>query len=209
MIARSPSSALAIIKELRARGPFTHKVLGATILMDAVVIVIFAAAVSIAAVLVEGASFDVGLMIYVVFEILLDIGLGILVGLLLHVIMQLPYDMPRRLLILLLGLGVFWLSTVLHDFHLFSVPVGLFSEPLLICMTAGFYVTNFSRFSADFRHTAKRWRRPCSCSSSPWSASNSNSRSSRALDGRPDSLRRAHGRDLCRHLCRQSRRPRS
>ena len=50
MIARSPSSALAIIKELRARGPFTHKVLGATILMDAVVIVIFAAAVSVAAV---------------------------------------------------------------------------------------------------------------------------------------------------------------
>jgi Kef-type K+ transport system membrane component KefB len=38
MIARSPSSALAIIKELRARGPFTHKVLGATVLKDAVVI---------------------------------------------------------------------------------------------------------------------------------------------------------------------------
>ena len=63
--------------------------------------------------------------------------------------------MPKRILILLLGLGVFWLSTALHDFHLFSLPVGLFSEPLLICMTAGFYVTNFSRFSADFRHTAE------------------------------------------------------
>ena len=54
MIARSPSSALAIIKELRARGPFTHKVLGATVLKDAVVIIIFAAAISVAAVLVEG-----------------------------------------------------------------------------------------------------------------------------------------------------------
>ncbi len=123
--------------------------------MDAVVIVIFAAAVSVAAVLVEGASFDVGLMVFVVFEILLDIGLGILVGLLLHGIMHLPYAMPKRILILLLGLGVFWLSTALHDVHLFSLPVGLFSEPLLICMTAGFYVTNFSPFSADFRHTAE------------------------------------------------------
>ena len=56
MIARSPSSALAIIKELRAHGPFTHKVLGATVLMDAVVIIIFAISVSVADVLVKGLS---------------------------------------------------------------------------------------------------------------------------------------------------------
>ena len=53
MVARSPASALAIIKELRARGPFTHKVLGATVLMDTVVIMIFAASVSFAQVLVK------------------------------------------------------------------------------------------------------------------------------------------------------------
>ncbi len=152
MIARSPSSALAIIKELRARGPFTHKVLGATVLKDAVVIVIFAASVSIAAVLVEGKGFDAGLLIFVGFEILLDIGLGILVGLLLRLIMAMRHDLLKRLLILLIGLGVFWLSTVLHDFHLFSLPVGLFSEPLLICMTAGFYVTNYTSISSDFQH---------------------------------------------------------
>ena len=29
----------------------------------------------------------------------------------------------------------------------------LFSEPLLICMTAGFYVANFTRLAADFQHT--------------------------------------------------------
>ncbi len=153
MIARSPSSALAIIKELRAHGPFTHKVLGATVLMDAVVIVIFAASVSVAAVLVEGAAFDVGLLIFVIFEILLDIGLGILVGLLLRAIMSLPYRWLKSTLILLLGLSVFSLSTELHDFHLFLLPVGLFSEPLLICLTAGFYVTNYSRRASDFRHT--------------------------------------------------------
>ncbi len=153
MIARSPSSALAIIKELRAHGPFTHKVLGATVLMDAVVIVIFAASVSVAAVLVEGAVFDAGLLILVVFEILLDIGLGVLVGLLLRVIMTLPYRLLKSGLILLLGLSVFSLSTELYEFHLFSLPVGLFSEPLLICLTAGFYVTNYSRLASDFRHT--------------------------------------------------------
>ncbi len=156
MIARSPSSALAIIKELRARGPFTHKVFGATVLMDAVVIMIFAVSVSVAAVLVEGAEFDVGLLIFLAFEILLDIGLGILVGMLLRMIMILPYDILKGVLILLLGLGIFWLSTALHDFHLFSLPVGLFSEPLLICLTAGFYVTNNSRHATDFRHILEK-----------------------------------------------------
>ncbi|MCP5097489.1 MAG: potassium transporter TrkA [Chloroflexi bacterium] len=153
MIARSPSSALAIIKELRARGPFTHKVLGATVLMDAVVIIIFAASVSVAAVLVEGATFNIGLLIFVIFEILLDIGLGIALGLLLQAITNIPYRIIKSALILLLGLSVFSLSTVLHDFHLFSIPVGIFSEPLLICMTAGFYVTNFTRLASDFQHT--------------------------------------------------------
>ncbi len=156
MIARSPSSALAIIKEVRARGPFTHKVLGATVLMDAVVIVIFAAAVSVADVLVEGAAFDLGLLFFVMFEIILDIGMGILLGLLLQAIITVRYVFIKSVLVLLLGLGVFWLSTELHDFHMFSLPVGLFSEPLLICLAAGFYVANFTRFAADFQHTLEQ-----------------------------------------------------
>lgn len=152
MIARSPSSALAIIKELRARGPFTHKVLGATVLKDAVVIVIFAASVSIAAVLVEGAAFDLGLLLFVLFEILLDIGLGILIGLLLRAVSTLSSKLLKGALILAIGLAVFWLSTILHDVHLLNLPIGIFSEPLLICMTAGFYVANFTRLASDFQH---------------------------------------------------------
>lgn len=151
-VARSPSSALAIIKEQRAHGPFTHKVLGATVLKDAVVILIFAASVSVAAVLAEGTAFDAGLLLFVVFEIILDLALGIFIGLLLRAVMKLPFDLLRAALILLLGLGVFWISTELHDYRLFSLPVSIFSEPLLICMTAGFYVTNYSRLASDFQH---------------------------------------------------------
>ncbi|MDJ0757385.1 MAG: cation:proton antiporter [Ardenticatenaceae bacterium] len=153
MIARSPSSALAIIKELRARGPFTHKVLGATVLKDAVVIVIFAAAVSVAAVLVEGSAFNFLLLFQVVFEIGIDIGLGILIGLLLRMISMIPFRLVKSALILILGLSVFVISTELHDPQLISLPIGLFSEPLLICMTAGFYVTNFTRLASDFQYT--------------------------------------------------------
>ncbi|MCB0132744.1 MAG: cation:proton antiporter [Caldilineaceae bacterium] len=152
MIARSPSSALAVIKELRARGPFTHKVLGATILMDAVVIVFFAAGVSVAAALIEGTPFDVGLMLFVLFELLLDVGLGLLIGLTIHLMLKFPVKWIAKITILLIGLGVFVLATELHDVHLLGFPVGIASEPLLICMTAGFVVTNFSRFAVDFRH---------------------------------------------------------
>ena len=153
MIARSPSSALAIIKELRARGPFTHKVLGATVLKDAVVIVIFAAAISIAAVLVEGVPFNTLLLLFVLFEILLDIGLGILIGLLLRELSKLPSQFMKSILILLLGLGIFLFSTELHEFQLPFLPIHIFSEPLLICMTAGFYVANYTRLASDFQHT--------------------------------------------------------
>lgn len=156
MIARSPSSALAIIKELRARGPFTHKVLGATVLMDAVVIIIFAAAVSVAAVLVEGVAFETSLLGFVLLEITLDIGLGIIVGLVLTAIMYLPFEWLKRLLILLLGLSIFLLSTRLHNLHPFGLPVGLFSEPLLIGLIAGFYVTNYTKRASDFRHTLEQ-----------------------------------------------------
>ena len=152
MIARSPASALAIIKELRARGPFTHKVLGATVLMDAVVIMIFAASVSFAQVLVKGADVNLGLLLFVAFEILFDLGLGVLVGGILRLIMLLPTRPLKGALTLLLGMSVFWLSALLHSFHLFSLPIGLFSEPLLICLVAGFYVTNYSSFASEFQH---------------------------------------------------------
>ena len=41
MVARSPSSAIAIVQELRAKGPFTDLTIGVTVVMDLVVIVLF------------------------------------------------------------------------------------------------------------------------------------------------------------------------
>lgn len=151
MLARSPSSALAIIKEMRARGPFTQKILGATILKDAIVILIFAATVSISAVLVEGVAFNAGILLFVVFEILLDLILGIAIGGLLRIASAQSNHYLKMGLILLIGYGVFALSTILNDFHIFNLAI--FSEPLLICMTAGFVVSNYTKLGPDFQHT--------------------------------------------------------
>ena len=148
MVARSPSTVLAIIKEMRAKGPFTSMVLGVTVLKDAVVIIVFATAVSIAAGLIEGAGFTLSLLVLVVIEIALDILLGIGIGLLLRVLMSMRLGRAKHALLLLLGYSVFLLSGVLHDFHLFGISV--FSEPLLICMTAGFYLVNYTRYGSEF-----------------------------------------------------------
>ena len=156
MVARSPSSALGIIKELRAKGPFTHKVLGITVLTDAVVIIVFAVSVSLAEVLVNGEHFNAFLLAFVSIEIILDAGVGILIGLLLRTILLLPTQLLKEAFILLIGLGVFWLSKQLHHLHLLSLPISLFSEPLLICLIAGFYMTNFTSRAAEFHHIIER-----------------------------------------------------
>ena len=148
MVARSPSSVLAIIKEMRAKGPFTSKVLGATVLTDAVVIIVFATAVSIAAGLIEGGGFTLNLLFLVIIEIGLDLLLGVIIGLLLRGLMSIRFELAKQALILILGYSVFILSTELHEFHLFGV--GRFSEPLLICMTAGFYLVNYTRYGTEF-----------------------------------------------------------
>ena len=41
-VARSPSSAIAVINELRANGPFTKTAMGVTVLKDVLVIILFA-----------------------------------------------------------------------------------------------------------------------------------------------------------------------
>ena len=58
LVARSPSSAIAVVNELRAKGPFTQTVLGVTVIMDVVVITLFATNSSIANAVLTGLSFN-------------------------------------------------------------------------------------------------------------------------------------------------------
>ena len=70
LIARSPSAAIAIINELRAKGPFTQTVLGVNVIMDGVVIILFAVNSAAADALLTGVSFSrsfVGLLAFELF----------------------------------------------------------------------------------------------------------------------------------------------
>lgn len=56
-VARSPSSAIAIISELNAKGPFTTVVLAVTVMMDVVVVVLFSVTLMLATVLDDPTEF--------------------------------------------------------------------------------------------------------------------------------------------------------
>ncbi|MDM8541288.1 cation:proton antiporter [Desulfococcaceae bacterium HSG9] len=151
MVARSPSSAIAIVNELRAKGPFTQIVLGVTIIMDVVVIVLFSTNSSIADALFSGLSFSFSFIILLVSEIGASVVIGYLVGKMIVAVLlrSLPQSIKTGL-ILLTGYLVFALSSHIRQFTHDNFFVEVLLEPLLICMIAGFLVSNTSVFRKDF-----------------------------------------------------------
>jgi len=145
LVARSPSSAIAIINELRASGPFTRLVLGVTVVMDVVVIILFAISSSIADALLSQLGFRFGMVLLVVLEVSLAAGLGVVLGKIVAFLSPLPGNrVLNGILLLACNYLAFPLSSVLRHWSRDAWEVEIFLEPLLICMVAGFVVTNFS-----------------------------------------------------------------
>ncbi|MCY3781273.1 MAG: cation:proton antiporter [Chloroflexi bacterium] len=153
LAARSPSSAIAIISEMRARGPFTKTVLGVTLVKDVLIVVLFALSTSIAATLLTGRSFNVGFILLVSFEVLASIGLGILVAQVMGLVLRNHWeDWLKIPLLLAAGYLVFFFAGELRDWSYDNLPVKLLFEPLLICLVASFWLTNRSPYRSELRH---------------------------------------------------------
>jgi len=129
MVARSPSAAIAIINELKASGPYTQLALGVTVLMDVVVVALFAMVSLLAQALITGAELSASVMGSVGAELLCSGGLGLALAALLRVC-TLAQNTHLRGLTLLLGVGSIPLLAELseHTLHF---------EPLLTCLVAG------------------------------------------------------------------------
>ena len=151
LVARSPSSAIAIVAELRAKGPFTQLALGVTMIIDVAVIVLFAINSSVASSLISGAGFDLLFIAVLVGEIMVSVGIGFGLGKLLGFVLGTRlYGFGKIALILVSGYGIFVLAESLHEYSHHHLPFTIFLEPLLICMVAGFSVVNFTRFEQRF-----------------------------------------------------------
>ncbi|MEM7584900.1 MAG: cation:proton antiporter [Acidobacteriota bacterium] len=156
LVSRSPSSLIALVAELRARGPFTRMLLGVTVALDVAVIMLFAVSTSVADVLLRDSEFRISLVFLVLGEILTALLVGVAVAGLLRLILR----FGRRLLVqatlvLGTGLGVYAASGWLRETTHHTGPFEIFLEPLLICMVAGFVVGNFSPFRNDFERVLK------------------------------------------------------
>jgi Kef-type K+ transport system membrane component KefB len=148
--ARSPSSAIAVIHECKARGPFTETVLGATVVMDVLIIFLFAAVVSIGqAFVVPGGEIS--------FRFLNTIGIelagSVLIGILLGWVISLYIEYVKAELVVFILAVAFLVTFFSRQFALFLdhfYDTSLHLEPMLICVTAGFWVQNFSRSGSLF-----------------------------------------------------------
>jgi Kef-type K+ transport system membrane component KefB/Trk K+ transport system NAD-binding subunit len=151
LVAISPSSAIAVIREVRARGHFTQTILGVTLLLDSVVIVVFAVTSSLAHALMTTSGFNSGVVLEVLFEIVLAIAAGGVLAVVLRQILVVNVShLVKQVGILGLGYGVFFVSQRHFTIDVFGVSTALFAEPLLICLVAGFLVHNCTRYRAEF-----------------------------------------------------------
>lgn len=151
-VARSPASAIAIINELRAKGPFTQTVIGVTILIDFVVIILFTICFSISKTLINGENFDVISILLILVGLGIGAGIGFLLGKLLKLILLIRIQQNiKTILIILLGYLVYVLS---HQIELITHQTWgykLVLEPLLICIIGSFYVTNYTQYRPEFQ----------------------------------------------------------
>ena len=149
-VARSPSSAIAIISETKAKGDYTDTVLGVTVVMDVVIIMLFAVVISVCQMTLSSSSgMDVLFIVYLLMEILIALIFGFLLGkVIVFLIEKVKVEFP--VVIAAMGFIVIkfchFMGEYFYDFHDISVNI----EPLLICMFAGFTVQNFSKHGSTF-----------------------------------------------------------
>jgi Trk K+ transport system NAD-binding subunit len=145
LLALSPPSTIAVIKEVGARGPFTSTSLSVTIVMDVVVVVAFATAASIAGALINGTGLDVGFVGVLLLDLALAVGLGLALGRLLGAVLGLGLPSLAIVGVVLgAGFGVYELAGLLKAWSATNLPFEVYIEPLLLTMVAGFTVTNFT-----------------------------------------------------------------
>jgi Kef-type K+ transport system membrane component KefB/Trk K+ transport system NAD-binding subunit len=151
LTARSPSSAIAIVTELRARGPFTQMALGVTVIMDFIVIMLFALSSSVADALFADVPLNISFLFLLLIELVLVGTLGFALSWVLRWILSRRFDASLKIaLILLAGYSTFLLSHWLRDYSRTNLPFELLAEPLLICMIASFLVNNYSPYRAEY-----------------------------------------------------------
>jgi Trk K+ transport system NAD-binding subunit/Kef-type K+ transport system membrane component KefB len=150
-VARSPASAIAIINEMRAKGPFTQTAMGVTVLKDFLVIILFAINFSLANVLVKGLDLNFLFLLIILAELIVSFIFGFILGRLIILLLSLRiHNYAKTVYILALGYSVYLLFYFVKDYSFEVTGKEFLIEPLLICIIGSFLVTNYSRYRHEF-----------------------------------------------------------
>jgi Trk K+ transport system NAD-binding subunit/NhaP-type Na+/H+ or K+/H+ antiporter len=156
-VARSPSSAIAVINEMRAKGPFTQTAIGVTVVKDVLVIILFAICFSIASTLILGHPFNFQSILLIMFELLVALGLGYVLGKGIAFMLRITsFLFIKTAIILVTGYLVFFFSHLIREVSLANWGLELYFEPLLICIIASFVVTNYTYYRAEFQYIIQK-----------------------------------------------------
>ena len=150
-IARSPASAIAVVNEMRAKGPFVQTALGVTVLIDFFVIIFFSFALEVSVAIFEGSSLNLSFILI----LLLELGTSFLTGILLGKILVLLLKSSLRFgvksfLVVLSGYLIYVLHHYISDLTYAEYQHSISIEPLLVCIVGSFIVTNYSTYRAEF-----------------------------------------------------------
>jgi Kef-type K+ transport system membrane component KefB len=138
-VTRSPSATLGILSQTRAKGPLAGFTLNFVMTSDVVVVVLLAVVMTFARpLIIPGTEFSLAAFHELGIELLGSVSVGTTLGLVLSVYLRLAG--AKGLGILLIALGLVF--TQLFDYLAF--------DWLLIFMTAGFVVQNFSKQGETF-----------------------------------------------------------
>jgi Kef-type K+ transport system membrane component KefB/Trk K+ transport system NAD-binding subunit/mannitol/fructose-specific phosphotransferase system IIA component (Ntr-type) len=150
LVARSPSSAIAVVNELRAKGPFTKTALGVTVIMDVVVITLFSICVSVAGTILTDQRFNIRFVMILVIELSFSLALGYALSRFLRLILARHWHRGfKTAFIVASGLGVFILSTTFLHFSQAHLAFEIRLEPMLVCMLAGFITANTGPYRTE------------------------------------------------------------
>ena len=149
MVTQSPSSTLAIVRELRAKGQFTSTMLGVCVISDILVLFLFSVCLSITNATCVTGQFDIIAMLSTVGSIVCAVLLGYGCGKLLIFLIWVPH-LHGEYIILPVGFGIFKFNEWFVDITSNSLGVGLSVDPLLVCITAGYIISNHSRNRRKF-----------------------------------------------------------
>ena len=156
-VARSPASAIAIVNEMRAKGPFVQTAIGVTVLKDVFVILLFSFCLEVSIALMEETQINLVFAGILLTELMASIGFGFGLAQALKLILKTNVkQVQKTVLILLAGYSMYllhhWLDAYTHAHlgHTLSI------EPLLVCIIASFYITNYTKFRAEFLRILER-----------------------------------------------------